>query len=245
MEKFSIKRFSEVTTTGLCKVCVAIAEDDLPRALVLAKEAVAVADIVEIRLDALSSPDFAVFLANLPGDKLLFTCRPEWEGGGYRGSEEARVALLAAAADAGAGFVDIELRTADDLRSNLIKSAQQCGAKVIVSWHDFKTTASPQALASILQEQYRSGADWGKIVTTPRDFQDVLRVLNLQEPAAEIGFPLCAFCMGSIGMISRVATLGLGGAMTYAAPDGGKIAAPGQLPLSALRQLQEFIDAAG
>lgn len=234
-----------MTTTGLGKVCVSIAEKELSQALALAQAAAALADLVEIRLDALATPDFAPFLAHLPKGPLLFTCRPEWEGGGFRGSEEARVALLAAAAAAGAAFVDIELRTADELRTGLIKSVQGCGAQVIVSWHDFKTTASPQALTSILQEQYRSGADWGKIVTTPRDFRDVLRVLALQETAAEIGFPLCAFCMGKIGMISRVATLGLGGAMTYAAPDGGQIAAPGQLPISALRRIRELLDAAG
>lgn len=234
-----------MTITGSGKVCVTIAEKELSLALGLAQAAAPLADLLEIRLDALAMPDFAPFLANLQGEQLLFTCRPEWEGGGYRGSEEDRVALLAAAATAGAAFVDIELRTNDDLRTGLIKSAQKGGAKVIVSWHDFKTTASPQALKSILQEQYRSGADWGKIVTTPRDFCDVLRVLNLQELAAEVGFPLCAFCMGNVGKVSRVATLGLGGAMTYAAPDGGQIAAPGQLPISALRRIQELLNGAG
>lgn len=228
---------------GTGKICVSIAEKDLSRALVLATEAIALADVLEIRLDALAVPDFTPFLSNLPNAALLFTCRPEWEGGGFRGSEEARVEILAAAAAAGAAYVDIELRTAAELRSTLIKGARRSGAKVIVSWHDFKTTASSQALVSILQEQCRSGADWGKIVTTPRDFRDVLRVLNLQELAAEIGFPLCAFCMGRIGMISRIATLELGGVMTYAASDGGKSAAPGQLPASAMRRIQELLRA--
>jgi 3-dehydroquinate dehydratase-1/3-dehydroquinate dehydratase/shikimate dehydrogenase len=211
----------------------------------MATEAAGHADVLEIRLDALAVPDFTPFLAQLPRAALLFTCRPEWEGGGFRGSEAARVEILAGAAAAGAGYVDIELRTAEELRTPLIKSARQCGAKVIVSWHDFKTTASKQALESILQEQCRSGADWGKIVTFARDFRDVLRVLNLQESAAEIGFPLCAFCMGRIGMVSRIATLELGGVMTYAAPDGGQAAAPGQLPFAAMRRIQELFDAAG
>jgi 3-dehydroquinate dehydratase-1/3-dehydroquinate dehydratase/shikimate dehydrogenase len=210
----------------------------------MATEAISLADVLEIRLDALAAPDFTPFLENFPGAALLFTCRPEWEGGGFRGSEEARVEILAAAAAAGGAYVDIELRTAEELRTALIKSAQQSGAKLIVSWHDFKTTASTQALVSILQEQCRSGADWGKIVTNPRDFRDVLRVLNLQELAAEIGFPLCAFCMGRMGMISRIATLELGGVMTYAAPEGGQIAAPGQLSVAVMRRIQEFFRAA-
>jgi 3-dehydroquinate dehydratase-1/3-dehydroquinate dehydratase/shikimate dehydrogenase len=209
----------------------------------MANEAMLRADLLEIRLDALAVPDFAPFFVNFPGDRLLFTCRPEWEGGGFRGSEEARVEILAAAAVAGAAYVDIELRTSEGLRTALIKDAQKSGAKVIVSWHDFKTTASTQALESVFQEQCRSGANWGKIVTTARDFRDVLRVLSLQELAAEIDFPLCAFCMGRVGMISRVATLELGGAMTYAAPDGGNAAAPGQLSLTAMREIQERLHA--
>lgn len=225
------------------KICVSIAENDLSQALDLAAESGLLADVLEIRLDALKVPEFTPFMGLLPNVQLLFTCRPEWEGGGFRGSEEARIELLAAAAT-GAAYVDIELRTAEGLRTSLIKRARQSGAKVIVSWHDFKTTASRQALESILQEQCRSGADLGKIVTTPRDFRDVLRLMSLQELAAEIGFPLCAFCMGEIGAISRIATLELGGAMTYAAPNGGRATAPGQLPVASMRRIQELLHAA-
>jgi len=226
------------------KICVSIAERDPRHALELALASVPAADVLEIRLDILESPDFAQFLDRLAGVPLLFTCRPIWEGGLFGGSEEERVQILAGAAKAGGAYVDIELRTPEALRDTLIIQARGAGAKVIVSWHDFKTTASPQALTSILQEEYRSGGDLGKIVTTARDFGDVLRVLALQEQAAEVGFPLCAFCMGRPGLISRVATLELGGAMTYAAPDGGPPAAPGQLPVSAMRKIGEYLHAA-
>lgn len=232
-----------VAGTGL--ICVSIAEQDQALALHLATQAAKLADVLEIRLDALDVPDFTPFLSQLHGATLLFTCRPQWEGGRFQGDESTRVEILTAAAAAGAAYVDVELRTAEELRTSLIKVAQQHGTKVIVSWHDFKTTASSQALASILQEQYRSGADWGKIVTTARDFRDVLRVLSLQEEAAEIGFPLCAFCMGETGTISRIATLDLGGAMTYAAPDGGRSAAPGQLPVSTVHLVREMLHGKG
>jgi 3-dehydroquinate dehydratase I len=226
------------------KICVSIAERNPRRALELALASVPAADVLEIRLDLLETPDFALFLDRVSGVPLLFTCRPTWEGGSFAGTEEERVQVLARAAKAGGAYVDIELRTAAELRATLISEARSAGTQVIVSWHDFKTTASPQALASILQEEYRSGADLGKIVTMARDFADVLRVLALQEQAAEVGFPLCAFCMGRPGLISRVATLELGGAMTYAAPDGGPPAAPGQLPVSALRRIEEYLHAA-
>ena len=62
-------------------------------------------------------------------------------------------------------------------------------------------------------------------------------MLNLQDEAATLGFPLIAFCMGRAGMISSIATLELGGFMTYAAPDNGPVTAPGQLPASVLRTI--------
>jgi len=111
---------------------------------------------------------------------------------------------------------------------------------------NFKTTASARALESIFQEQCRTGADIGKIVTTARDFRDVLRVLGLQKLSHDTGFPLCAFCMGRAGMISRVATLEMGGYMSYAAADDGQPAAPGQLSISAMHMILEvFADGQG
>jgi 3-dehydroquinate dehydratase len=38
-------------------------------------------------------------------------------------------------------------------------------------------------------------------------------------------------------MVSRLATLQLGGFMTYATPDIGNAAAPGQLPVSFVREM--------
>jgi 3-dehydroquinate dehydratase len=43
--------------------------------------------------------------------------------------------------------------------------------------------------------------------------------------------------MGSRGRISRLATIKLGGYMTYAAPDGGKETAPGQIPVSVMSEM--------
>lgn len=223
------------------KICVSVADGDPDRALAVAAGAAAQAAVVEIRLDAMARPVIAPFVEKL-GVSILFTCRPAWEGGSFTGTEEARFALLEEAVKGGATYVDVELRADEKLRQHLLAVAREHQVKVIVSWHDFKTTASAQALQSIFQEQYRSGADIGKIVTTARDFQDVLRVLALQDVASEMGFPLCAFCMGRAGMISRVATLELGGFMTYAAPDDGPATAPGQLSVSAMLKAVECFD---
>jgi 3-dehydroquinate dehydratase-1 len=86
----------------------------------------------------------------------------------------------------------------------------------------------------------------GKIVTMANSYEDVLRVLNLQTIAVENNFPLIAFCMGRMGMVSRLSTLRLGGFMTYAAPDdGGDESAPGQMEVSTLRTMLKKLAGAG
>jgi len=200
------------------------------------------ADVIEIRLDLLSDAAITPFVQKL-AKPLLFTNRPQWEGGYFAGSETARIESLVQAIEHDCSMVDLELKTAPELRGDLLDvliDHPQTG--LIVSWHDFAGTPSNKELGEILQQQMESGAHIGKIVTTAGDYKDVLRVLNLQVLAAESNFPLIAFCMGSIGRISRLATLKLGGFMTYAAPDGGDETAPGQIPVSAIRDILSRLD---
>ena len=144
------------------KICVSIFESDPVKALASAARAASVADLVELRLDAMADPDPSFFLAGL-NSPVLFTCRPEWEGGAFKGSEEERQRILMAAIDGGAAFVDIELRAEQEMRQGLISAAKKYGVKTIVSWHDFKTTASggtrPQNTGSTLCGSWRRGTD--------------------------------------------------------------------------------------
>ncbi|HJW73152.1 MAG TPA: type I 3-dehydroquinate dehydratase [Geothrix sp.] len=53
--------------------------------------------------------------------------------------------------------------------------------------------------------------------------------------ARDHGVCFTAFLMGAKGLVSRVMAAAWGGAFTYAAPDDGPAAAPGQLPLATMR----------
>jgi len=77
-------------TTG--EICVSVAANEVARALELAAKAAPKASVLEIRLDALAKPEIAPFVEKL-AVPLLFTCRPEWEGGSFTGTEEERFAL--------------------------------------------------------------------------------------------------------------------------------------------------------
>jgi len=218
------------------RICVSIAEKNQAAAIAAARCIAELADVIEIRLDYMADPSVAPFLEAL-SKPLLFTNRPHWAGGNFQGDEETRIALLEEACRRGAAYVDLELRADAKAHEKVLDAARKSRTRVIVSWHDFSGTPNEEELADIFEKQHRSGGQIGKIVTLARTFQDVLRVLNLQLLAAQRGFPLIAFCMGEQGMISRVATVSLGGYMTYAAPDSGVATAPGQLPVGRLRTL--------
>src|SRR5512143_1215786 len=91
----------------LCATVAARSVEELRRQR---DEASGVADLVELRLDALETPDVSAALAGRLGP-VLVTCRPRWEGGGYDGPEERRLAVLREAIDLGAEYVDVEWRS--------------------------------------------------------------------------------------------------------------------------------------
>ena len=219
-------------------ICVAIAVPDSNSAIAAVKPLENDIDVVEIRLDAMqqiSIPELCKGI-NRP---LLFTNRPKWEGGLCSTPEEKRLELLLQAVQQQAAFVDLELRTPLQYRTQLLDEIRDSQSRLIISYHDFEKTPDPAALLTVLQQQIDSGAHIGKIVTMAHSHLDVLQVLHLQCEAQKQNFPLIAFCMGEEGKLSRIITLLLGGFMTYAALDEQQATAPGQLTIS---QLKEAID---
>ena len=198
------------------------------------------ADVLEIRLDLLTAPEVGLFVETLDLP-LLFTNRPKWEGGAWNGSEEARVDLLLQAISSGAHYVDIELQAPSESFERIVTAAAISDCKTIVSWHNFDETPDQNQLRALVQQMAESGADIGKIVTMAHDYIDTLRVLSLQLVARELGFPLACFSMGKAGQMSRIATLGLGGVLSYGAADAESCTAPGQLTVAELRFVQEMI----
>ena len=227
------------------KICVSVAGANAAAIHAEVQPVLEKVDVVEIRLDAMAEPDVAR-CCRLFQKSLLFTNRPIWEGGAFNGVEDERVRPLFAAVDLQAAYVDFELRADPQLRSQLLQAMQSSSTRMILSWHDFKSTPTPEELVEILQQMMDSGAHIGKIVTTAHTPADVLRVLNLQERAQAAGFPLSCFCMGETGRISRLATLYLGGYMTYGALSDGLATAPGQLSVNRLyafcREFEKEID---
>ncbi len=222
------------------RICVSVGGRDLATAVVIARQVASQADVIEIRLDGIANPSLPVFFSSLRCP-LLFTNRPTWEGWQHSGSVEERVGLLVEAVSAGAAYVDLELLAPTASLRRLREAVAGTSTRLILSRHDFSATPPLADLLDWVKQMRECGADIGKVVTTAHDHHDVLRVLHLQEDCAALGLPLTAFCMGRIGLISRLATIELGGFMTYCAADGAGTTAPGQITVSEFRKVCKLL----
>jgi 3-dehydroquinate dehydratase/shikimate dehydrogenase len=105
-------------------------------------------------------------------------------------------------------------------------------AKIIVSYHDFQKTP---ALAPVYRRLARFPVQVVKIATHGRRLRDNLQIRRLLKAHARHTPKLVALAMGTSGMPSRLLSLLWGSEFTYAAPPSHSPAAPGQIPIEAMR----------
>src|SRR5262249_3777213 len=160
------------------KLCVTVTGDttaDLRRA----RDAVADADLVELRLDSVRDPNVPGALAGRRGP-VIVTCRPRWEGGGFAGSEDERRAILSEALDRGAEYVDIEARA--DFRDLIARAG---GRRIVLSRHHFD--AVPGDLAAQVQAMRSTGAEIVKMAVATSRLADCVTLLDLALQAGPRG----------------------------------------------------------
>ncbi len=218
-------------------ICVAVAAATNSEMLDAVQKGRHVADVVELRVDGLSEPQLSPLIAAARPKRVIVTNRSAREGGFFHGSEKDRIAVLYEAVSLGADYVDLEWQTPAPLRGEMLSRKRT--TKVIFSYHDFTRTPTKRHLLHRLRAMREGGADIAKIVTMAQSPEDNLTVLSLLVQSQREHFPLIAFCMGETGKISRLATLALGGYMTYASLGDGKETAPGQISADTLRQIVE------
>jgi 3-dehydroquinate dehydratase type I len=131
-------------------------------------------------------------------------------------------------------YVDVELKTKD--APETVRQMKRQGARAIVSYHNEKLTHGEQALESILLKEERAGADVCKIVGTAKSYSDSLRCLRFVDKHAR-RVKLVCFCMGRLGIPSRILSPVLGGYFTFATIRPGQETAAGQIPIDELQAL--------
>lgn len=186
------------------------------------------AELIELRLDWLSRrPDVARLIKKRP-TPVIITCRRTDDRGRWRGTEDQRLAILREAIVSGVEYVDLE----GDIAGNIPRYGD---TKRIVSYHNFDET--PLHLPDILQALSDKDPDIVKIVTMANAPSDNVRMLELVQSAK---VPVVGFCMGELGIPSRLLCGKFGAPFTYCSFSKERELAPGQLSYAETRALYGF-----
>lgn len=180
----------------------------------------------ELRLDLFPEQDPEALVDAL-GHRCLVSCRRVSEGGRWPdGDESGRMAHLLKALRGKPQWMDLEW----DLELPAPLQAARTYLHLLRSVH---------VAPGIFDLGQRLGnlpsGDAYKWVGWAERLDDNARLKPSLAWARDHGIHLSAFLRGAKGLVSRVFGASWGGSFTYAAPDDGPGAAPGQLPLRTLR----------
>jgi 3-dehydroquinate dehydratase/shikimate dehydrogenase len=217
---------------GRERICVVIAEKTAVAALKALRRAVRTSGTIELRLDWLNSTaEIDGFLARLRVNRekvrVIATLRGRAAGGKYAGGLREQMSFLLRATEAGCAWCDVEVESAEKLHADELRELRQAGARVMISFHDFRGT--PRDLNAVVRRLQRYGSDAIKIAAHARTINDSVRVLAIAKRRRDV----VAVPMGEIGLPARVLALRAGSALAYAAAD--QATAPGQLSVDDMR----------
>lgn len=218
-------------------------------ALALIEQVSAVADGVELRLDALGiSPaeDLTSVIASAIGatsKPIILTYRPREEGGQAEASLSERLSFWSRVLAWTERRADVRARLFYDWEVDLAEAFLQLAPpvralpweRVIASHH--RDEARPEAVEAMYARLSALPARVLKLAIFARDIGDSLIIFRLLERARREGRTLVGIAMGMAGLITRILGVAYGSAFTYGAAVAGREAAPGQIPVADLRTL--------
>jgi len=215
-------------------ICIPIMAEDTAGALRLMERASVAADLMELRLDVMSSFDLKTMI-NAARRPVIVTYRSKKEGGRGLAPYETRVRHLRHAMDLGADYVDVEYSMPQIFRHEILREGN--ATRIILSSHIPGRTPDQEELESLLRKMAATGAGIVKLVTFAAVPEDNLKVLGLIPLAKRLGVHIITFCMGELGRISRIFSLLLGGYLSFAALETGLESASGQIPVNDMRNM--------
>ncbi len=217
-------------------ICVSLTEKTLDSTVELANTLDC--DLVEVRLDYLDRVSDISRLGDIR-NSVMVTCMPEWEGGLFKGLEEERMKLLKSALEY-ADYVSVELKTEARFRDRLLTEAGQKGVKVVMAFHDFKSTPPRHEIVELIEKMEEACADIAKVAFAVKEPSEALDILKAQV-TADVKIPVIALGMGEVGRVTRVVGPMLGGYLTFAAPSRDRRAVAGQYTLEEMKAVKELL----
>jgi len=190
-------------------------------------------DIIEVRLDIIgeSVDTYLDVLQSIEmrGLPIIFTVRPEFEGGKWSLKEEERLSIFKKVSKY-VSTVDIEYRSS--LTSEICEEINKLGKPTVISFHDFDKTPEIGELKRIVSGMGSNGNIIAKISTMVNSDKDIDILKKLLENDWEM--PLCVIGMGAKGTRTRFLFPTIGSCLTYGYLDVPS--APGQFPCTLLME---------
>jgi 3-dehydroquinate dehydratase-1 len=177
-------------------------------------------------------------LKKLTKKKLVIVCKDQVENGRFSRTPAAKVELLAAAASAGADYIDIGLHTGKKWIETLVKKKKK--AKLILSFHDFEKTPPVARLRSLAERMKELGADIIKIATFSNTLEDTQQLIELALQLKKKKQKHIILGMGEKGMVTRILGQKLGNELQFVSL--GVSTAPGQMSLEEMVQFNKILN---
>ena len=219
------------------QICAAVTADNEEGVEVAVKRAQKEkADLIEIRMDYFKREIDLEEIRSLTTLPLIATNRSRTEGGFYEGLEKRRISLLFEALKAGFDYIDLELMT-----EGIEELAAKARDKLILSYHDL-TSTDYSKINRIYEKEKAVGAQFYKIITMAKTVDDNLTTLRfVSEQQQKQENKLICFCMGKLGITSRILSPLFGSSFTYTSITTCEESAPGQLTIEETKKFYKLL----
>jgi 3-dehydroquinate dehydratase / shikimate dehydrogenase len=198
-------------------ICISIAQESRRLAMAdMLNAAMMGADLLEVRLDCFENDPDPKELLIARRKPVIFSCRRQSEGGGWKGTEDARITLLKTAIISQPDYCELELDIADKVRR--FGPCQR-----VVSYTNLKET--PSDVGEIYEEARRKDPDIIKLTCrarTPEEAWPLVQIL------AKPPVPTVVVGLGRPGVMLAILGRRMGSPFTFAALERGMEVYPGQ-----------------
>lgn len=225
-------------------ICVPLANDNLQDMIKFAKKAIKLdADLIEFRLDYLKEIDIDSINIFKPltdfSLPMILTLRKESEGGNRPLQEDIRLKILHKLIDLKPSFIDLEFSIDQKRLKDLVNRCHVNGVKVILSYHNFNRTQTIEEIEKLVESMSKIDFDILKIIMMAESIYDNNIAFNLLEKIKNDNIEIVSFCMGRLGVISRILCPFFGSKFTFASLDIST--APGQISIQEMKIIHNLI----
>jgi 3-dehydroquinate dehydratase-1 len=215
-------------------------------------------NLIEFRFDYISnagiiSSDFLKEILNFihPYNIVIFTFRDVSEGGQSKLEPRERLKIINKFIDTKPNYIDIEMNTNEEILKEIIPLASQKDIKLIFSHHSFEKPLTYNEVKTLIHQfqdmliKHLSiypkilKESIYKVVFTANTFEDNLTALRICEKYSNSNLKIISFCLGILGLFSRIMCVTKGSFMTYASLE--EETAPGQINIHKMRELYNLI----